>query len=222
MSMIEAMVTEGNVPELSAEDEQIVSAILEQKAAMLSPKNAWQEWQSRNDWRAEKMLRFVGLTLPCEMVRVRLPIPTYRILFDLPSYCIDVHTRSGQAMLSLLMQGASGATVIRDFIYRSKVKGALKALGEALFYVEGGRIEGEMVCPALSRLEQLLIAHQHGLSLNGFLTLQCLVLDALNAGIIDQIREEVLRKALPCGEGTQPQGSTRQDRHGPHRGVNEP
>jgi hypothetical protein len=48
------------------------------------------------------------------------------------------------------------------------------------------------------------------------------VLDALNAGIIDQIREEVLRKAYPCTEGTQPQGSTRQGRHEPDRAVNEP
>src|ERR1039458_8241823 len=34
MSMIEAMITEGNVPELSAADKQIVSVILQQKAAM--------------------------------------------------------------------------------------------------------------------------------------------------------------------------------------------
>jgi hypothetical protein len=50
-------------------------------------------------------------------------------------------------------------------IYRGKVRNALKALGMALFFVEGGRIEGEMVYPSLSRLEQPLIAHQHGLSL---------------------------------------------------------
>ena len=222
MSMIEAMVTEGNVPELSAEDGQIVSAILQQKAAMLSPMNAWQEWQSKNDWRAEKMLRFVRLTLPTETFKVQLPIPTYRMLFDLPSHCYDVHTRVGQKVLSRLMRGAFGATAIKDFIYRSKVKNGLKALGMALFFVEGGRLEGELLYPSLSRLEQLLIAHQHGLSLDEFLALQCLVLDALNAGIIDQIRVEVLRKAFPCGEGTQPQGSTRQDRHGPDRAVNEP
>jgi hypothetical protein len=222
MSMIEAMITEGNVPKLSAEDKQIVSAILQQKAAMLSPMNAWQEWQSKTDWRAEKMLRFVGLTLPTEMFNVQLPIPTYKMLFDLPSYCYDKHTRIGQEMLSRLMRGAFGATAIKNFIYRSKVKGALKALGMALFFVEGGRIEGEVLYPSLSRLEQLLIAYQHGLSLNEFLALQTLVLDALNAGTIDQIREEVLRKAFPCGEGTQSQGSTRQDRHGPDRAVNEP
>lgn len=222
MSMIEAMVAEGNVPELSAADKQIVSVILQQKAAMLSPMTAWQEWQSKNDWRAEKMLRFVRLTLPAEMFKVQLPIPTYRMLFDLPSYCYDVHTRIGQTVLGRLMRGDFGATAIKNFIYRSKVKGALKALGMALFFVEGGRLQGELVYPSLSRLEQLLIAHQHGLSLDEFLALQCLVLDALNAGIIDQIRVEVLRKALPCAEGTQSQGSTRQGRHEPDRAVNEP
>jgi hypothetical protein len=222
MSMIESMVLEGNVPELSVEDGQIVSAILQQKATMLSPMIAWQEWQSRNDWRAEKMLRFVRFTLPYEMFRVQLPIPTYKMLFNLPSYSYDMYTRSGQEMLSRLMRGAFGATAIRNFIHGSKVKGALKALGEALFFAEGARLEGELLYPSLSRLEQLLVAHQHGLSLNEFLALQCLVLDALKIGIIDQIREVVLHKTYPCAEGTQPQGSTRQDLHGSDRAVNEP
>jgi hypothetical protein len=222
MSLIESIAAEGALPELSDKDTQMISAIMQRKAMMLSPANAWQEWQSRNDWRAEKMLRFVGITLPGEMFSVQLPIPPYRMLFDLPSYCYDVYTRVGQQVLSRLMRGAFGATAIKDFVCRSKVKDALKALGEALFFVEGARIEGEMLYSSLSRLEQLLIAHQHGLSLNEFLALQCLVLDALNAGIIDQIREEVLRKAFPRADGTQPQGSTRQVRHGPDRAVNEP
>jgi hypothetical protein len=222
MSIIEALVVEGNVPELSEEDGQIVSAIMQRKTMLLSPANAWQEWQSKNDWRAEKMLRFVGLTLPFETFKVQLPIPTYRMLFDLPSYCYDMQTRIGQAMLSRLMRGAFGATAIKDFVYRSRVKGALKGLGEALFFVEGARLEGEMLYPCLSRLEQLLIAHQHGLPLNEFLALQCLVLDALTAGIIDEIREGVLRKAFSGAEGTQPQASTRRERHGPDRAANEP
>lgn len=222
MGIIESIVAEGTSPKLSDEDTQIVSAIMQRKAMMLSPANAWQQWQSKNDWRAEKMLRFIGLTLPEKLFHEKFPIPAYRMLFDLPSYCLDVHTRIGQEVLRCLMRGSCGAIAIRDFIYRNKVKGALKAFGMALFFVEGGRLEGEMLYPSLSRLEQLLIAHQHGLSQNEFLTLQALVLDALNAGTIDQIREEVLRKAFPCGEGTQPQGSTRQDRHGPDRARNEP
>jgi len=222
MSSVGSMVLQGNTPELSAADQQIVDAILKQKAAMHSPINAWEEWRSKNDWRAERMLRFVGLRLPTETFKVQLTIPAYRMLFDLPSYCYDMHTRVGQEVLSRLMRGACGATVIKNFVYRSKVRSALKVLGEALFFVEGARLEGEVLYPSLSRLEQLLIAHQHGLSLNEFLALQCLVLDALNAGKIDQIREEVLHKALTRTEGTQPQETTWQDGHELGRAANEP
>jgi hypothetical protein len=137
MSMIESIAAEGVLPKLSDENAQMVSAIMHRKVMMLSPADAWQKWQSKNDWRAEKMLRFVGLTLPSETFKVQLPIPAYKMLFDLPSYCYDIYTRIGQEVLRRLMRGTFGATAIKNFVHRSKVKKALKALGEALFSVEG-------------------------------------------------------------------------------------
>jgi hypothetical protein len=64
-------------------------------------------------------LRFVGLTLPLKMTMVQAPVPPHKVLFDLPSYCYDVHTRVGLKMLHRLVQGIKGAEAIRQFFLRS-------------------------------------------------------------------------------------------------------
>jgi len=114
------------------EDEPIVSAIMQQKASVKCPENPWQEWQRRNDWRAEGLLRFVGLRLPLEMTRVQIPVPPYKMLFDLPSYCFDMHTRVGLEMLKRLVQGVEGTEGIRELFQRHKIKGAHRAVGTLL------------------------------------------------------------------------------------------
>ena len=151
-------------------------------------------WEARNDWRAEKLLRFVGLILPLEMTMVQTPVPPYKMLFDLPSNCYDTHTRVGLKMLHRLVQGVAGAEAIREFFQQNKVRRAHKALGMALFFVEGGRIQGELVYQPLSCLEQRLFAHQFGLPLDKWSNLRVLVENALETGIIDRVREEVLRQ----------------------------
>ena len=86
------------LPELRAEDRSIVSAIMRRKAAVQTPTTTFQEWLRKNDWRAERLLRFVGLRLPLEMTGVQTTVPSHKMLFDLPSYCFDVHTRVGLAL----------------------------------------------------------------------------------------------------------------------------
>jgi hypothetical protein len=44
-------------------------------------------------------LRFVGLSLPVKRVSVTTPIPPFKLLMALPSYCYDMHTRIGLAVL---------------------------------------------------------------------------------------------------------------------------
>ena len=116
------------------------------------------------------------------------------MLLDLPSYCYDMHTRVGLMMLKRLVQGVQGAEGIKEFFQQNKVKSAHKALGEALFFVEGGRIQGELIYEQLCALEQRLFAHQFGLSLNEWDDLRFLVEKALLEGVIDRVREEVLRQ----------------------------
>ena len=99
------------------------------------------------------------------MTTVKAAIPPHKQLFDLPSYSYDMHTRTGLAMLKWLVQGLRGAEEIRDLLRENRVESPHKALGEALFFVGGGRIQGELIYGPLCHLEQKLFAHQSGLSL---------------------------------------------------------
>jgi hypothetical protein len=191
---IEPAAMKCELPELRAEDKLIVSAIMQLKATVQIPTDPWREWLKKNDWRAEGLLKFVGLTLPPEMTRVQTPVPLYKILFDLPSYCFDVHTRVGLAMLKRFVQGVKGAEDIRELFQQNKIKGAHRAVGMALFFVEGGRIEGELIYEQLCCLEQRLFAHQYGLPLKSWVELRVLVEKALAEGLIDGVREEVLHQ----------------------------
>jgi hypothetical protein len=130
----------------------------------LFSRNPWQLWLKKNDSRAEGLLKFVRLTLPLEMIRVQAPIPPHTLLWDLPSYCYDMHTRVGLEVLRRLVRGVSGAEEIERLIQHNQVKSLQKALGGALFRAEGGRLKWELIYEALSALEQRLFAQQYGLS----------------------------------------------------------
>jgi hypothetical protein len=137
-------------------------------------------------------LKFVGLTLPLEMIRVQATVPPYTMIFDLPSYCYDMHTRVGLKVLQRLVRGSHGAECIKEFFEENTIKSAHIALGEVLFFVEGARIEGELVYEPLCSLEQRVVAHQIGLPLDKWWDLRVLVEKALREGVKDRVREEVL------------------------------
>jgi hypothetical protein len=111
-----------------------------------------------------------------------------------------MHTRVGLAMLKRLVQGVEGAEGIREFFQRNKIKGAHRAVGEALFFVEGGRIQGELIYEPLCDLEQRLSAYRFGLPLNRWWELRVLVEKALAEGVIDRVREEVLHQFYRQGK----------------------
>jgi hypothetical protein len=141
---IEPAILNHQLPELTSQDQEIVSAILQHRAALQLPENPWREWQKKNDWRAEGLLRLVGLRLPIDMTRNEVPIPPSKTIFDLPSYCYDMHTRIGLQVLQRLVHGVNGAEEMKDFFSENKIKNAHRAVGEVLFFVEGARIEGEL------------------------------------------------------------------------------
>jgi hypothetical protein len=191
---IEPAALKADLPELTTQDQEIISAILQRRAALQVPENPWLEWLRKNDWRAEGLLRFVGLRLPIDMTRNEAPIPPSKTIFDLPSYCYDMHTRVGLQVLQRLVRGIHGAEDIRDFFAENKIKNAHRALGEVLFLVEGARIEGELVYHPLCSLEQRVVAHQFGLPPQKWNSLRFLVEKALREGVLDRVREEMLRR----------------------------
>ena len=191
-SVIEPAAIKAELPELTVQDEAIVSAVMRNREEVQAPHSPWREWQKKNDWRAEKLLRYVGLSLPLEMTKIEEPLPPSRILFDLPSYCFDMHTRVGLRVLQKLVRGVDGAEGIRDFFQENKIKNAHRALGEVLFFVEGARIEGELVYEPLSSLEQRVLAYQYGLPFDRWEKLRFLLEKALQDGIVDRVREEIL------------------------------
>ena len=197
-SIIETVASKFVLPDLSEEDEQILWRIMFRKPTTQNTNRLWQQWQRENDWRTERLLKFVGLTLDLEMTRVKAPIPKHTMLYSLPSYSYDVHTRVGLEMLKRLVRGVQGAEAIRDFFKRNCVRPAHRALGYALFFVEGGRIHCELIYTPLCSLEQRLTAHTYGLPLNDWLHLQMLVREALESGIVDRVRQDVLSECY-CG-----------------------
>ena len=77
---------------------------------------------------------------------------------------------------------------------------AHRALGEALFFEEGGRINGEMVYEPLCCLEQRLLAHQYGMDVDRWWQMRGLIQKALAEGVIDRVREEILRQHYGQGK----------------------
>jgi len=190
--VIETAASESSLPELSVEDRPIISAIMDRRATVHTPASPWQKWQKKNDWRAGGLLKFVGLTLPAETVTVQTAVPPHVMLFGLPSYSYDMYTRVGLEVLKRFVQGVPGTSCIRDFFLENRGRSRHLALGEALFFEEGGRIRGELIYAPLSDLEQRLFAHHFNLSLSKWLNLRGMVKGALANGVIDRVREEVL------------------------------
>lgn len=135
--IIDAAITRSELPELIAADKTIIESIVQQRQTVATTDAPLPRWQKKNDWRAEGLLRFVGLKSPTQMTRVEAPLPAFTVLFDLPSYCYDMHTRVGLEVLRRLVRGVPGAEGIRDFFRQHDVKSAHRALGEAVFFVEG-------------------------------------------------------------------------------------
>jgi MgsA AAA+ ATPase C terminal len=190
--ILDAASAAAELPKLTDSDARIIASIVERKREVVTSAEPWRQWQRKNDWRAEGLLRFVDMPHPTRLTINDTPIPAHKMLFDLPSFASDMHTRVGLEMLHRLARGVPGAEAIRDLLNRYQVKSAHRAVGSALFFVEGGRIRSELVWEPLSSLEQRFFAHKYGLPLEAWWKLRSLVQSALEIGMVDRLREEIL------------------------------
>jgi hypothetical protein len=199
LSVVETLATSAPITYEQA-DTPIFDALEARVAEIMAPRTPFDEWLRRNDWRTERLLRYIGVSLPFEMTRVQVPIPPYTLLCGLPSYCYDMHTRVGLEMLRKLVRGVDGSEHIRDLLARYTVSSSHRVLGDALFFVEGGRIAGELIYQPLCSLEQRISAGRYGLPLEAWSELKCLVKEALDNGVVDRVREQVLNSVYggPC------------------------
>lgn len=191
LSLVETVATSAPITYEQA-DAPILDALEAREAEIMAPRTPFDEWLRRNDWRTERLLRYIGVSLPFEMTRVQAPIPPHSLLSGLPSYCYDMHTRVGLGMLRKLVGGVDGSEHIRDLLARYTVSSSHRVLGDALFFVEGGRIAGELIYEPLCSLEQRISAARYGLPLEAWSKLKCLVKEALDNGVVDRVREQVL------------------------------
>lgn len=148
-------------------------------------------WLLKSNWRAEGMaVGPVYKQLLCSVLQdMDEQLPVYQTLKGLPEYCYDMHTRVGKATL----YKACGVNAVGQFFHLNPVKSKPDALGWALFFEEGGKVQGRLGDQKLDDLEQLIVAERHGLELDQWLTLRQVVRQLIASGRLTEIREGVLK-----------------------------
>jgi hypothetical protein len=186
LSIIEGLVKGGKkVGELSDYERKVVRLIMELPEATKK-----QQWAIKNDWRGEGMLKYQNMVDDIYWEGHKAdPDVSYELLAGLPDYCYDMHTRIGSIVCNRLSKLQSIAKHLSGIV---ELDTRTKAVGWALFFVEGGQIAGGMVDPRLSTLEQRFVAAKFGLSLATWQELLNQVREAKAAGLINQKRLEIL------------------------------
>jgi len=146
-------------------------------------------WAVRNDWRAERLLKFQAtVTVPFQ-VEVMTPDVKYELLCGLPDFSYDTHTRVGKVVCNRLC----GHGPIKQFLTTyGPEAGKGNAIGWALFFAEGGRIANGLEDPRLSLLEAKCCARKFGWTLAMWQTAVQLVSEAVASGKVNEIRKSVL------------------------------
>lgn len=176
---------------------KIVSADL--KAMTLSTRD---QWLLTANWRAEgmsvgpiwhDMLRAKNQDA-AKLTQTPWTPPPPSLLSGLPSYAYDKHTQVGKAALTR----ASTLPVVRKLFAEHPCSERRDALGWALFYEEGGKIQGELLSMQMADLEQRLIADRFGISPENWKAIRGVVSEIVATGQMDVVRANVLSKRGYC------------------------
>lgn len=149
-------------------------------------------WLLKANWRAEGMA--VG-PIFSRLHKVILKtvgddLTGFQTLKGLPEYCYDMHTRVGKGSL----YKACGVLAVSQFFHQNPVKSKPEALGWALFFEEGGKIEHRWGNARVDAFEQQVVAERHGLGLEQWLEFRTVVQTMLSTGRFTEIRDGVLRQ----------------------------
>lgn len=159
--------------------------------------DAYLPWCIKNDWRTDGLLKYSAIELPECLPLCRLldevPLPQGTMMKGLPSYAYDMYTRVGKQVLGII----HGETPQIQNLLAPVKNDKLTILGEALFFVEGGRIKNELLNTDLYQLEQKLMVWGTGLELDAWYELRAIMESLLVGGYIDHHRQDVLKKMYP-------------------------
>lgn len=149
------------------------------------------KWLIKSDWRGEGMLKYeciedLHIILDDKGVE-NLPMPEFLEVGGLPEYAYDMHTRVGKGALIRL----TGFDKVKKFFEVTPVGDKLRAMGFAMFYVEGGRIKNELISPHLWMLEVRYMAHSFGITVQRFSELMNLMTELIASGDVAKVRAKV-------------------------------
>jgi hypothetical protein len=186
LSIIEGLVKGGKkVGELSGWERKVIRMIME-----LPDQTKKQQWAIKNDWRGEGMLKYQNLVddIEWDWTPAKVDV-SYELLAGLPDYCYDMHTRIGSIVCNRLSKLQSIAKHLSGIV---ELDTRTKAVGWALFFVEGGVIAGGLTDPRLNDLEHKFVAAKFGMSLSTWRELMGEVFEAKLSGLVNKKRLEIL------------------------------
>jgi hypothetical protein len=157
LSLIEEFTKKGLTPcDLLEDWEKDIATALTAAPISSDPKTLW---AFKNNWRGEAMLKFQTYDLNLRPIASEEPERSYEMLFGLPDFTYDMHTRIGRTAC-IWMCGSFKRFFNEHPVCRGENND--KALGWALFYVEGGYIKGGLSDPRLSEVEMKFVASKFG------------------------------------------------------------
>lgn len=146
------------------------------------------KWLCKADWRGEGMASgpVRRVQIPGEMVQNGWNPPAVQSIAGLPDYAYDMHTSVGKGVCIKLC----GHVQVKNVFNVETPKDKTKAVGYAMFFEEGGRIQAEWQDPQVTELEQRVVAEKHGLSYEAWKALRAAVAECLSTGYVNSAREK--------------------------------
>ncbi|QIN95241.1 hypothetical protein DLP3_078 [Stenotrophomonas phage vB_SmaS_DLP_3] len=142
---------------------------------------AW--WCKKKGWLTEHLSDYYSFT-PELVDAPQIPFPVCEMILGLPSYAYDMHTRLGKTILYKLV----GEGEVKTILTESKCNDKMKALGWAMFFCEGGRIEAEQWDLKIANLERKVAYGQFGMSSEEGLGLEAAMQLMIDSGKVNARR----------------------------------